>query len=453
MHRLPLAMRRNGRAGIGSHVALALGAAIGAAALTAPAFAQGMEQRTQQSLERRDQEQQGGQQQGRRQQQQGEALSRNFSPLYQAVADATNTTADYAGAKAQVPAMIAAIDSQYDRFFAGNITFQLGAKSSDLALQRRGLELMLESGRGTPADIGLFRYFLGGVFFDQQDYEGARRELQASLAAGFQGNFEQQQDPWGLIASSYFKQNRFQEGLAFLKDAATQRAAAGQPVRDSWLGSALAIATEQGLATEAGDWAGLLVQMRPGAASWAQAIQVVGSLAQDDPKTMLDVMRLMSLAGAMQDRNDYIRYIEAADPRIMSNEVSRVLDAGVQAGVLTRNDEYYVETKRVVDDNAARDRSEAPALAAEARAASGTARSAQNAGDVYLSLGSFAEAEAMYTLGLQKAGGDRDLLLTRLGIAQVHQGKYAEAKATLAQVTGTRAAVARLWSAYADGRA
>jgi tetratricopeptide (TPR) repeat protein len=452
MFRLPFAMRAAARAGISSHVALALGAAIGAAALTGPAFAQGMEQRTQQQLDR-EQQQQGRPQQGRRQQQQGEALSRNFSPLYQAVANATNTTADYAGAKSQVPAMIAAIDTQYDRFFAGNITFQLGAKSSDLALQRRGLELMLESGRGTPADIGLFRYYLGGVFFDQQDYEGARRELQASVAAGFQGNFEQQQDPWGLIASSYFRQNRFQEGLAFLKNTVTQRAAAGQPVRDAWLGSGLTIATEQGLAAESGEWAALLVQMRPGAASWAQAIQIVGTLAQDDPKTMLDVMRLMSLAGAMRDRNDYVRYIEAADPRIMSNEVARVLDAGVQAGAFTTGEQYYLETKRVVDDNAARDRSEAPALAAEARGAASTARSAQNAGDVYLSLGSFAEAEAMYALGLQKPGADRDLLLTRIGIAQVHQGKYAEAKATLAQVSGTRAALARLWSAYADGRA
>ena len=59
----------------------------------------------------------------------------------------------------------------------------------------------------------------------------------------------------------------------------------------------------------------------------------------------------------------------------------------------------------------------------------------------------------MFALALQKGGIDRDQTLTRLGIAQVRQGKNAEAKSTFAQVSGTRAAVAGLWSAYADSRA
>ena len=99
------------------------------------------------------------------------------------------------------------------------------------------------------------------------------------------------------------------------------------------------------------------------------------------------------------------------------------------------------------------DRSEAPALAAEARTAAGTGRDALNAGDVFLSLGSYAEAEEMFALGLEKGGADRDRLLTRLGIAQVHQGKYAEARETFGQVAGERTAVARMWTAYIESRA
>jgi hypothetical protein len=50
-------------------------------------------------------------------------------------------------------------------------------------------------------------------------------------------------------------------------------------------------------------------------------------------------------------------------------------------------------------------------------------------------------------------GADRATALTRLGIAQAEQGKFAEAKATFAQVEGARQPIAMLWSAYADQKA
>ena len=50
-------------------------------------------------------------------------------------------------------------------------------------------------------------------------------------------------------------------------------------------------------------------------------------------------------------------------------------------------------------------------------------------------------------------GVERDQVLTRLGIAQTGLGETAEAKATLAQVSGPRRAVARLWAAYAENNA
>lgn len=433
MLRLPFVTRANGRAGIGSALALALslagGAAVGTIALTEPALAQ------------------------RNSQQQGPTLSRGFQPLYQAVADATNTTGDYPAAKAQVPAMIAAIASQYDRFFAGNIMLQLGSKASDRALQKQGLELMLASGQGSPNDNGLFHYFLGSMAYDGGDYATALSEAQASLATGYMGNFAQQQDPWLLQVDSLAKLGRHQESMAFLKSAIEQRSAAGLEVREGWLVRGLATSYEQRNAADAVDWATLLIKSKPTETSWLQALQVINELATVDPKVRLDVYRLMALTGSLRERADFARYVEYADPRAMSNEVGRVLQAAVAANAFAANDDYYVEIKQVVDANAAKDRADAPTLAREARAANGTARAAQNAGDVYLSLEAYAEAEEMFALGLQKPGADRDLMLTRLGIAQVHQGKLAEAKATFAQVSGERAAVARMWSAYIDSRA
>jgi hypothetical protein len=42
------------------------------------------------------------------------------------------------------------------------------------------------------------------------------------------------------------------------------------------------------------------------------------------------------------------------------------------------------------------------------------------------------------------------MILTRLGIAQLNQGQADQAKATLQQVGGARASIARMWVAYAD---
>ena len=50
-------------------------------------------------------------------------------------------------------------------------------------------------------------------------------------------------------------------------------------------------------------------------------------------------------------------------------------------------------------------------------------------------------------------GADRDLVLTRLGIAQIGLKNYDAARETLGKVTGARMPVARLWSAFARQQA
>jgi hypothetical protein len=44
-------------------------------------------------------------------------------------------------------------------------------------------------------------------------------------------------------------------------------------------------------------------------------------------------------------------------------------------------------------------------------------------------------------------------VLTRLGIAQFDQGKYAESEATFNKVEGARKAIANLWAIYAAQQA
>jgi tetratricopeptide (TPR) repeat protein len=419
MLRLTLKTRRTTRSSMASALALALmtssAGVLGTAALTAPAQAQN---------------------------------SKDFVKVYQPIAEITNAEGgDYASAKAQIPTLLAAVKNEDDRNAAGSLVLALGGKLKDQALQRQGLELMLQSGKVAPEQVGQFQFYVGNLAFAAKDWAAARTALEAAVAAGYTAD-----NPQGLIAESYINEGRHAEGLDYLRSMVEKQAAAGQPVDNAWLLRGLKIAYDNKLTDKAVEWSALHVKHSPSQTKWLEALQVVNSLAVDERQAQLDLLRLMLLTDSLTARNEYVAYIEAADPRVMSNEVGRVLASALQKGVFTASDEYYAEVKRIVDQRSSEDRASAPQLAADARKSS-QARDAQNAGDVFLSLGSYAEAEEMFKLALEKTGVDRDQALTRLGIAQVQQGKNAEAKATFEQVSGPRTSVARMWGAYADTRA
>jgi tetratricopeptide (TPR) repeat protein len=268
--------------------------------------------------------------------------------------------------------------------------------------------------------------------------------LQAAYDAGYR-----EEDVRPTIAESYFSGGETQQGIDYVKKVVAEEQAAGRPVNEQMIRRALRFAYEGQMADQATELSALLVTSNPTQESWKQGLQVVNAMVDLEPQAQLDLLRLMLATDALSERREYVTYIEAADVRVMSNEVQRVLAKGLQAGIFTASDDYYSEVKRLADQRAPIDQREAAGLATEARGeAQGTG--AQGAGDVQMSLADYAQAEAMYQLALEKGGVDRDRNLTRLGIAQAMQGKAAEAKATLQQVSGPRAAVARMWMAYAD---
>ncbi|MGC1269784.1 MAG: hypothetical protein WA842_04215 [Croceibacterium sp.] len=375
--------------------------------------------------------------------QQGPKYSKEFVKVYKPLADIVNAEgADYASVKPQLPALMAAIKNEDDRNAAGNLVLILGNKLNDQSFQRQGLELMLASGKVAPERVGQFNFFVGNLAYAAKDFAAARKALEAAAAAGYS-----EASPEALIAESYFAENQTQQGLDYLEGAIKKFQAAGKPVPDAWLLRGVKMAYEADLAPAATHWSGLLISSNPSQKTWTQGLQVVGAVNDFDPQAQLDLLRLMLDTGALTTRSEFSMYAETADPRIMSGEVKRVLDAAVAAGVFTTTEDYYKEVKRVVDSRLASQATEAASYSKEARtAAKGNA--AQNAGDVYLSMGDWAQAEAMYALAVEKGVPDVNVALTRLGIAQARQGKGAEAKASFAKVTGARAPIAEMWTTY-----
>jgi len=422
MFRSPAFIRRKSARGFASALALSFGAVgvtFGSAALLpAPAMAQD--------------------------------YSKEFVAVYQPAAEVVNAEGgDVASVTGQFPAILAAAKTPDDRFAAGNLLLIAGNKTSSPQLQRQGLELMVASGKAPPEQIGQFQYFIGSLAFQAKDFAAARTALQASEQAGYTGP---DVDIPGLIAESYFAEGNGQAAIDYIQQASEARTAAGGQVPETWLLKGLQSAYDQNLSSEAVEISNLLLKSYPTERNWMNSLQVINAMNDFQPQQQLDLLRLMRETGALSDRSEYVRYIEAADPRIMSNEVNAVLDEAVSSGQLSTGDTYYTEVKSIADQRAAQDRTDAPGLVSEAQSA-GDPMLAMEAGDVVYSLGDYAQAETMYQMAVDKGATDRDTALTRLGMAQAKQGKFAEAQATLAQVSGARAPIAQMWSLYAETQA
>lgn len=416
MFRLPSIAPKNSRRGFASAIAIAVAFAgsslIGTAAMHSPAYAQ-----------------------------KKQSYSKEFVKVYQPVAAILSEEGgDIAAARAQLPAVYATVENDDDRSAAGTLTLQIGNKLSDQALQRKGLEMMLGSGKVPPENIAQYQFILGNLAYAAKDYPVARTALNAAIAAGYTDS-----DARELISVSYFVADDTAGGVAYL----TQLIAAGETVPQSWLLQGLQSAYDMDDLASSTQVSSLLVSAYPTTENWKKSLQVVNSLGEYDGQSLLDLLRLMRMTDSLSERREFVSYIEAADPRIMSNEVLQVLAEGLAAGEFEVGEEYYRDVKRVADARASADRRDAPSLVKEARGSS-TGSAAHNAGEVLLSIGSYAEAEEMYALALEKGVEDGNRTLTRLGIAQVHESKFAEAAITFAKVTGDRSPIATMWQTYLD---
>lgn len=372
------------------------------------------------------------------------AFAEAYAPFQAAV---NNPAGDLSAAKALVPTVTAAIQNDADKYTLGTALISVGSKLKDTTLQKQGIELALASGRATPEQAGLFHFFLGQSAYEAKNYTEARAQYQAALQGGYTQN-----DARPAIAETYFGSNQPAEGLQYLSDLIKQEEAAGRKPPTNWLLRGLQVSYQAKLAPQATDYSTMLLHNDPTSQHWLAALQVIRALNPLDPQGQLDLLRLQRATGALKDRSDYVEYIQSADPRRMAGEVLAVLDEGVKAGAFTAGDPIYTENKATATARLATDRKDAPGLAADAKGgANGVI--AQGAGDAFYSLGDYGQAAAMYQLALDKGVKDRDMILTRLGIAQVQQGQLDQAKAAFQQVAGARTPVAKMWLTYIDTKA
>ena len=368
-----------------------------------------------------------------------------FVAAYTPVMERTKTEpVDWAAASAAVPTVVAAIQTPGDRHAAGQIIYLIGTKSQNQALQLQGAELMLESGKVPAESVAQYNQMAGQLAYQAKDYAKSRTYLNRAIEAGMTTN-----ELEGLVAESYFNEENYAEGLRYLASVIDQRKTAGQPVNEKWVRRGLAVAYNNQLPAQVGEYGLLFVDNYPTPQNWGEVIALNAYGQKWDNPELLDLLRLARELGAMRDQRMYVDYVDAADYRRFPGEVVAIIDEGYASGKLQRSDSFVSEARAGAASRASSDKAELGKLVGSAQKASDL-KSVMVGGDLALSYGDYAAAEALYTRALGMPGVDAGLARTRLGIAQLEQGKAAEAKASFDAVTGKRQPIARLWSVYAS---
>lgn len=374
--------------------------------------------------------------------------SKGFIAAYTPVKEMQDAgSTDAAALKSAVPTLVAAVETQDDRFVAGNTIYAIGRTAEDTSLQYQGVTMMLESGKVPAENTAQYNMLAGQLAYNAKNYSDARTYFQAALDAG-----QTNPDPTILIVESNFAENNIAEGFAMLDGAIEARKSAGQQVEQDWLKRGLAVAYDNEMGDEAMRYATWYAQEYPSQDAWSDVVAVALNMGDYQTQESLDLLRLASRLNAIKYPQMYLEYIEAADPRRFPGEVVSVIDQGWDSGVLERSDQFAVDSRAEAAGRVEADRADLPAVARGARAANASLTDVVSAGDAFLSYEQPAEAEEFYTKALGMQGVDTAMILTRLGIAQLDQGKTEEAKATFAKVEGQRKPIAQLWSIYADQR-
>jgi len=379
-------------------------------------------------------------------------LSDEFREAFLPVQEAMNAEgADMAALRPQVEQLVQLAQSKDEKFFTGNVAYNVGGKLDDKQLQLTGMELMLE-GEKVPADqIGRYNFIAYQLANGMDQFDKARRYLQASIDNNFSTETIGRSDLQIAMAESYFGAGETQQGLDYLEGAIADKKAAGEEVPAQWYRRGITVAYENKITPDLYEMVTAWIADYPTTANWRDAINLTRNLNTFEGGEILDLLRLSRRVEAMGDVSDYEYYVEAADARRLPKEVSDVIEEGYASGVVSRDNLYLAEALELAKGRIAADRADLPALETDAMASDAGLRLVSGAADAFLSYDDYAKAETFYEKALTMPGVEKNEAQLRLAIAKIELGKYDAALDLLTDIDGKRAPIAKLWMAYARG--
>jgi tetratricopeptide (TPR) repeat protein len=376
--------------------------------------------------------------------------SKAFVAAFTPIQKALNEAGDVATAKSLVPTLLPTAQSADEQMAAGNVIFSIGSKSQDPAMQFQGLELMLNSGKVALEQLGQFNFAAYQLSSQMGNQDQARSYLQQAINYNYSTPSITADALQVEMAETYFREDRFREGLGFLSSAIEQRKASGAAVDEQWYKRGMQISYNNEITPEVYQFVTGWIGDNSSPANWREAVNIARNLNTFDDAELLDILRLSYRKDALIEQRDFIDFLGATDARRTPMESKAVAEKGIATGKLSGSDTLIGEVIASANSSIRNDRADLPVLERDARATSSNARLVLAAGEAFLSYGQAVKAEEFFAKALTMPGVNADLANTRLGIAQADQGKSTEAKASFAKVGGSRAGIAALWSAHVD---
>lgn len=387
-------------------------------------------------------------------------LSAEFRNAFAAAQTAFGAN-DFVTAEAKLTEAAAVAASADEKYLTGKMSLQIGLKKNDEAMQMKGIEMALASGKATEAEAKTFNSFVGEKALLKNDFPRARQYLTAAVQAG-------QANPVNLfqLAEAHFGEAIAKsggrsidaanapiaaQGLPYLQRAVEAQLAGDKQYAPSWAkrGFQIARATK----SDSSVWAQLLLRADTGKGAWGEVIRAMQSDNRGfTSEQNLDAMRLLRMVGGLTSANDYQEYIDAAGAARRPTEVLSLIEEGKAAGVITDSNAYFKEAQATATTNRTEYLATLPDSVRDSRGKA-TATVTLATADALLANKQYVEAEELAGVAITKGATDKERALMVQAIAQVAQGKFEPARQTLAGVTGTRAPLAKLWTLYIDQKA
>lgn len=387
-------------------------------------------------------------------------LSAEFRNAFSAAQTAFGAS-DFVTAEAKLNEAAAVAASADEKYLTGKLTLQIGLKKNDEAMQMKGIEQALASGKSTEAELKTFNSFIGEKALLKNDFARARQYLTAAVEAGQNGPvnlFQLAEAHFGeAIAKSGGRSIDATNapiaaaGLPYLQRAVEADLAGTKQYSASWAkrGFQIARATK----TDSSVFANLLLRADAGKGAWHEVVQAVQADNRNfTSEQNLDAMRLLRMAGGMTSASDYQEYIEAAGAARRPTEVIALIEEGKAAGIITDGNAYFKDALATASGARGEYVATLPESVRDSRGKA-TATVTLATADALLANKQYAEAEELAGIAVTKGATDKERALMVQAIAQVAQGKYEPARQTLAGVTGVRAPLAKLWTLYIDQKA
>lgn len=384
-------------------------------------------------------------------------LSAEFRNAFSAAQTAFGAS-DFVTAEAKLNEAAAVAASADEKYLTGKLTLQIGLKKNDEAMQMKGIEQALASGKSTDAEKKTFNSFIGEKALLKNDFARARQYLTAAVEAGQNGPvnlFQLAEAHFGeAIAKSGGRSIDATNapiaaaGLPYLQRAVEADLAGTKQYSASWAkrGFQIARATK----TDSSVFANLLLRADAGKGAWHEVVQAVQADNRNfTSEQNLDAMRLLRMAGGMTSASDYQEYIEAAGAARRPTEVIALIEEGKAAGIITDGNAYFKDALATASGARGEYVATLPESVRDSRGKA-TATVTLATADALLANKQYAEAEELAGIAVTKGATDKERALMVQAIAQVAQGKYEPARQTLAGVTGVRAPLAKLWTLYID---